>query len=122
MDFEPGYESHKMMRVGAEVKNDACRPRNRRIRSPDCLLTTGTLDEARAPPGSMFDLHEADVAEGAIPHEACSMSHHSVTRVVVRQRENQVRFLGCCLQFPCVVKPIAQRLVADDVDPASQQR
>ena len=73
------------MRVGSQVVKDTRLATEGRIRSPSSLRMSLFLEQLRCPTGGMFDLDDLDFSERAISNQASGVTHHRVTRVVVRQ-------------------------------------
>jgi hypothetical protein len=119
LELEAGHELREVEGMRADIADRAAGPGAGGVGPPVGLLA---LDRLGQPVLGVFDLHEPYRPERAVGDHRPRLPDHRVAGVVVGQHEERVRLGRGPREVAGLVEGARQRLVADDVDAAGEER
>ncbi len=119
---KPRDEAREIVRVRADVAEAAAGTRAGGIDPPRGLLLPRVFELGREPILHILDLHDADRAQLARRDHLARLAHHRVSRVVVRDAEDETGAPHRLHQVERVRDGGGYRFVADHIDTAVEER
>ncbi len=117
-NFESGNEAHQIMRVRTDIAHHERWATAHWIKSP----RGGRIGLAFIclAPLNIFHLNKSDCAKLSILNHRFRLSHHWITRVIVREAKDQTGLLYFFMQSFGFFECVGHGLIADDIEAAFQ--